>query len=295
MFADMTKEEKQYLALCTCAVCVCLALFVSFIARETSSSSPHNHKTPKFTSSSSEVESPGSPKEDYDKVKVAAAAHAAARTRRPENLIAMKGQKCAAEGKIEEALDYLTEAIALNSMDFPSIVCRSTVYFEKFNILESKDANANLTSHILLLALQDADTAISMCPDQEGGYLSKINILRSISEITEAKELCVEGLRRVPQSTALAAAAAAMQGETDYDEAAEFRKILEAGFGHSNNHSHDHEHSHDHPSDCSCPQHRLSGTPDHVTESFSQSTGIGRTKGKGKAKAKGKKKNNKKK
>lgn len=278
MAEDMTEEERWYLALGTCAVCVCLAVFVSFTVRRTVSPSTQYKKSSTHSSSdghSAEVNTLSD-----------------SRPVGSESLAAWKGQKCAKEGKIEEALNYLTEAIALNSGDFASVVCRSGVYFEKFKISESSDANANLTSHFLLLALQDADTAITLCPDQDDGYLCKISILRSISEVIEAKTLCAEGLKRVPQSTALAAAASAMQGESDYDEAAEFRKILEAGLGHS--HSHDHNHDH-RVGDFPCPLHPPGDTHVLAADYSNQPTRIERVKRKGTEKNKGKKKKNKKK
>ena len=178
---------------------------------------------------------------------------------------------------------FVQEAIALNNKDFESTMCRSWIYFEKFEGLVDNDANADLASHVLLQALQDADDAITLRPDHEGGYLCKISILRSIQEITAAKALCEEAMRRVPKCESLIIAANALQGETDYDEAAEFRKILEDGLKESHSHDHDHSHSHshdhgnhDHPVDCECPQHSSDGKA------------VKTTKGKGKAKIKSK-------
>lgn len=122
-----------------------------------------------------------------------------------------------------------------------------------------KDSDATLISHMLLLALQDADACISLQPSEEGGYLSKAHILRHIGEVTQARALCQEGLRRVPTSVHLPRVAAAMEGESDYDEAAELKKMLENGIrersAHDNSHDHSHSHGHGHPVDGVCPEH----------------------------------------
>ena len=152
----------------------------------------------------------------------------------------------------------IQEAVALNSKDYASMLCRSKVYFAKFQQMIEKDSDANLISHVLQLALQDADACISLQPHAEGGYLSKVLILRHISEATQARDLCTEGLRRVPSSAELLRVTKELEGEGDYDEAAELKKMLEeAGlWGQSSHaHSHDHDHDHSHPAGCGCPEH----------------------------------------
>jgi hypothetical protein len=132
------------------------------------------------------------------------------------------------------------------------------MYFLKFQQMVAQDRNANLTSHMLLLGLQDADTCISLQPREGGGYLGKISILRGISEVSQAKAICEEGLRRVPHSTDLARVAAAMADERDYDEGEELKKMLEVGIRDqcTVDRSHtSHSHSHSHPAGCACPEH----------------------------------------
>jgi hypothetical protein len=176
----------------------------------------------------------------------------------------------------------------LNNKDYESIICRSNVFFEKFKKMVEKASNADLTSHILLESLRDADTCITLQPRSEGGYLSKINVLRNICEITQAKEICAEGLRLIPGSVKLSLVANVMTEERDYDEGEELKKILENGIreqhaanqktsrsSHNHKHSHTYINDHDqcndhrHAAGCACP-----GQPTATTTTRDTSTNV---------------------
>ena len=104
------------------------------------------------------------------------------------------------------------------------------MYFKKFQNLDENNANTSLISHMLLQSLQDADACITLSSDDDRGFVNKISILKHIGEVSQAKSLCKDALSHLPHSESLSQMSTSLENETDYNEAEEFEKMLNAAY-----------------------------------------------------------------